>query len=77
MCFGSAEWIIDKENVEVTHFLKHSSDHSMLLLDTHPNQPRRKTRFIFENRWCKRSGCSEVVQSSWNMNVAGSRMFQF
>lgn len=77
MIFGLADWILEKDKAEVTHYLKHSSDHSMLLLDTQPDKPRRKTRFIFENRWCTMPGCSEVVQSSWKKSVAGSRMFQF
>lgn len=47
MLFGLVEWIIEQEKAKVTHFLKHSSDHSMLLLDTQLDQPRMKIRFIF------------------------------
>lgn len=75
--FGFAEWNVENEKAEVQHFMKHSSDHTMFLLDTHPDQPPRKTRFIYENRWIKKLGCPDVVQSSWNINVTGSRMFQF
>lgn len=59
------------------HFEKHSFDHMMLLLDTNPNQPKRKIRFISDNRWSKRPGCSEVVKDSWQITVEGSRMYQF
>lgn len=62
--FGSAEWNIENEKAKVQHFMKHSSNHTMLRLDTHPDQSPRNTRFIYENRWIKRPGCPDVVQSS-------------
>lgn len=47
MVFGSTEWTVENEKTEIHHFLKHSYDHFMVLLDTHPGQPKTKTRFIF------------------------------
>lgn len=76
MVFGSAEWIVENEKAVVQHFLKHSSDHAMVLLDSLPNQIRSKSRFIYDHRWSSDSVCREVVQSSWNVQVIGSRMFQ-
>lgn len=49
----------------------------MWLFNTPPNQQRRKTRFIYDNRWSNRPGCLDTVQSSWNVGVAGSRMYSF
>lgn len=71
--FGSTEWSVENEKEKV----KHAFDHTMLLLDTNPKQPIRKSRFIYENRWIKRLGYSEVVQASWNITLPGSRMYQF
>lgn len=48
--FGSAEWLVEYEKAEVTHYAKHSSDHRMLLLDTNTHQEKRKTLFIYDNR---------------------------
>lgn len=59
------------------HFEKHSFDQMMLLLDTNPNKPKRKIRFIYDNRWSKRPGCSEVVKDSRKITVERSRMYQF
>lgn len=77
MFFGSKDWMLDFEKAEVKHILTQSSNHFMLLLDTNPHQPEMKSRFIFENRWSKMQGCSEMVQTMWNMKVSGSRMYQF
>lgn len=71
--FGPTEWSVENEKVEV----KHSSNQTILLLDTNPKQAIRKSRFIYENRWIKRLCCSEVVQASRNITVPGSRMYQF
>lgn len=75
--FWLAEWNIENEKAEGQHFVKHSSDHTMLLLDTHPDQPPKKSRFIYDNRWLNSSSCIEAIQSSWNINVSSSRMYQF
>lgn len=64
MVFGSAEWLAENGKAEVQHFLKHSSDHAMVLLDSHPNPIRSKIRFIYDHRWSTVPGCREVVQSS-------------
>lgn len=37
MFFGSAEWLSDFDKSEVQHILTQSSDHSMILLNTEPN----------------------------------------
>lgn len=75
--FGSAEWNIENDKAEVQHFVKHSSDHTMVMLDTQPDQPPRKSRFIFDNRWLNRPGYTEAIQNSWSSNESGSRMYQF
>lgn len=36
MFFTSAEWFLEFDQTEVQHILKQSSDHAMILLDTHP-----------------------------------------
>lgn len=77
MFFGLAEWKLENEKVEVQHFVKQSSYHNMLLLNTHSDQPKRKTRFIYDNRWINRPGCLDAVQASWNVRVTGSRMYNF
>lgn len=75
--FGSAGWILEAENAVVHHLLSYTSDHSMLMLDTHPHQTKLKSRFIYDSRWSKLNGCTEVIQDNWNKQVTGSRMFKF
>lgn len=50
LVFGSIERTAENEKAGVQYFLKYSSDQSKVLLDTYPDQPKNKTRFIFDNR---------------------------
>lgn len=72
MFFGSAECLVDFNKAEVQHIL----NHSMILLDTKSQQQKAKARFIFDNRWIKMNGYTEVIYNSWNLKVKGSRMFK-
>lgn len=51
--FGSAEWMIEKDTVEIKHILRQASDHSLLKLDTLLLRRKTKERFIFEHQWIK------------------------
>lgn len=48
LVFGSDAWNVENEKAEVQHLVLHSSDHSMILLDTQPDQPARRSRFIYD-----------------------------
>lgn len=43
MGFGSAEWLLEFGNSEVQHLITQASDHSMLLVDTDPQQQKKET----------------------------------
>lgn len=77
MFFGSAHWFLDFEKAQVKHILLQSSDHSMLILGTVPGQIKRKSRFIFDSRWIRIQGCTEIIQHCWRKEVEGSRMYKF
>lgn len=49
MIFGSAKGLLEFGNSEVQHIFTQALYHSMLLFDTDPQQPKKKTRFIFDN----------------------------
>lgn len=40
--FGSADWMVQQNLAVVRHILRQASDHSMLLLDTHPLRQKNK-----------------------------------
>lgn len=46
--FGSSDWLLHHANAEVKHFLRQSSDHVLLVLDTTPQRYKTKSRFIFD-----------------------------
>lgn len=77
MVFGSAKWLLEFANSKVQHVFAQASDHSMLSFDTDPQQPKRKTRFIYDNRWSKNQSFIGVIQDTWNVEIQGSRMFKF
>lgn len=65
------------EKAEVQHFVKTSFNHSMVLLNNHPEQSVRRSRFIYDHRWYNKLGCKEAIQGAWNIDVTGSRLYQF
>lgn len=77
MFFGSAAWFVDFDRSEVQHIPNQSSDHSIIILDTKANKQKPKAIFIFDGRWSKMSGCSDVILYCWNQEVEGSRMYKF
>lgn len=48
--FGSTDWLIDCDHAEMREILTQASDHSILLLDSKPQQVKVKSRFIFDSR---------------------------
>lgn len=63
--FGSAQWLLDHSTAMVQHVERHSSDHSFLIMDTHPAQSRRRVRFYFDKRWISKPGFEETVEKAW------------
>lgn len=74
--FGSAQWTIAHEKVVVKHIEKQASDHSLLLLDTKPEEGKTKRRFYFDQRWLTKVEVEEVVRNAWDPDCIGSPMFQ-
>ncbi|XP_071900920.1 uncharacterized protein [Coffea arabica] len=58
------------------HLENEASDHSMLLLDTNPDQRKVKKRFYFDQRWVKNGEIREVIERVWGSEHQGSRMFK-
>lgn len=54
--FGAAQWLVDHPTAVVHHVERYASDHSLLMLDTKPDQRRWKTRFYFDKRWIHKPG---------------------
>lgn len=73
---GSTEWMLQHEIAEVTHFLRKTSDHFLIVLDSKSSREKTKTRFIFEASWIKEQGCEEKVKEIWQRSIIGSRMFK-
>lgn len=74
--FGASLWLRENAYAIVHHVDKHSSDHSMLVVDTNPTQERKKRRFYFDKRWLNKPGIEEVIQKSGEIECVGSSMFK-
>lgn len=65
------------DSAKCSHVETVGSDHSMLLLDTCPQQSRRKkNRFSFDKRWLQSEDIHQVIRGAWNQDCEGSRMFK-
>lgn len=74
--FRAAQWLVDHSTAVVKHVEKQASDHSLLVLDTKPEQRRRKPRFYFDKRWVKKPGFEDVIRKAWDAEYESSQMFQ-
>ncbi|XP_071901112.1 uncharacterized protein [Coffea arabica] len=72
----SYPWLQVFDKVKCKHLDSFASDHSMLLIDTHPTKFRRKKRFYFDKRWLQRDEVLDVVRQAWDQRDDGSRMFK-
>ena len=64
------------EKVQCSHITSFASDHSILLFDTMMNHNRKKQRFYFDKRWLQKDDIRDVIRTTWEKEVEGSRMFQ-
>ncbi|KAL0405295.1 UNVERIFIED_CONTAM: hypothetical protein Slati_3843400, partial [Sesamum latifolium] len=71
---ANAEWCLLYPKALITHLPAIASDHSPLLLDTHPNTADRPRPFFFEKMWCRDFSCETVVADTWISFVAGTRL---
>ncbi|XP_071905855.1 uncharacterized protein [Coffea arabica] len=75
-CLCSTEWLQRFEKAQCTHLETEASDHLMLLVDTNPENRRRKQRFYFDQRWTQNPEAKRVIQGAWTKVKLGSRMFR-
>lgn len=74
--FGFANWKLKWDTGDVSHTLRQSSDHSMIILDTKQQRKKTKARFIFDSKRTKMQDWEEMIKKTWNRTVNGSRMFR-
>ncbi|KAK6146589.1 hypothetical protein DH2020_020458 [Rehmannia glutinosa] len=74
--FGSPGWRLDWPKAIVSHIMRISSDHHMLILDTEPACQKSKKRFYFDKRWVETEGVEEVVKKAWGLPQEGTPLFQ-
>lgn len=58
------EWMQDFGKVNCQHIQKEALDHCTLVLDTNPNNFRRKGRFMFNKSWVTKERVNEVIKKS-------------
>lgn len=67
---------MEHDKAVVKYIERHSSYHSLLILDTNSIQGRRKPSFYFDNRWVQRSGIEDIVKSEWDTKSEGSTLLK-
>lgn len=73
---SSPDWLLNFPQALVTHEFKQSSDHFLLVLNTHPVQQRVKKRFYCDNRILTDEAMVAVITEDWNKQQTGHPMFQ-
>ncbi|KAF7844045.1 Zinc knuckle CX2CX4HX4C [Senna tora] len=53
-----------------------ASDHSPICIAIDNNVQRGRKCFKFESLWFKNLECKNIIRTTWNVNVAGSRAYQ-
>ncbi|XP_027182324.1 uncharacterized protein LOC113780749 [Coffea eugenioides] len=68
---------MDKDEQAIClHQENEASDHSILILDTNPNQRKSKRRFYFDQRWARNEDSKGIIKTAWGIEQKGSRMFK-
>ncbi|XP_071906076.1 uncharacterized protein [Coffea arabica] len=69
-------WFQSFDNTRCKHIDNYSYDHSMLVVDTEPEENKRRKKFIFDKRWIEREGIDRVIKEAWGVDVEGSKMYK-
>lgn len=72
--FGAPLWFLENNSVTVLHVERQTSDHNLLVLDTNPNQRKRRPRFYFDKIWLQKLGIDVLIRQVWNADCEGSFM---
>lgn len=48
----------------------------MLLIDTKPEENKRRKKFIFDKRLVQKEGIEQVIAEVWKVEVEGSKMYK-
>lgn len=67
---------MENETAIVHHIDKPTLDHCMLVLESKPEETRKRKRFYFDKHWLGQKGVEEVIKSAWEPVCIGSSMFQ-
>ncbi|KAF7129689.1 hypothetical protein RHSIM_Rhsim10G0093500 [Rhododendron simsii] len=71
----SSSWSTQHHQAVVEHLECVGSDHKALLLCTKPNTRRYVTPFRFDARWFEYDDVKQIVQTQWEDDIVGSRLF--
>lgn len=74
--FGSSQWLMSNGKAVVKYILKPASDHSLVEVDTNPDEGQKKKRFCFDKRWIGKPGVEDIIKHTWEQECVGSHMFQ-
>ncbi|XP_071933655.1 uncharacterized protein [Coffea arabica] len=63
-CLCSTEWMQRYEKARCKHVETEASNHLMLIIDTNPENNKRRRRFYFDQRWTKNPETKDVIQGA-------------
>lgn len=72
MVLGNVLFWAECNQSEVTHLIRHGSDHAPLYVACKTGQAAVKKPFRFLNFWCNHHSFAEVVKKAWEDPVEGA-----
>ena len=69
---ASISWRLAFPKATITHLEATKSDHTPILLDTHPKDSFAHRPFRFEAVWLRDESYHSVIENAWNIEASGS-----
>ncbi|XP_050226786.1 uncharacterized protein LOC126676595 [Mercurialis annua] len=69
-------WFDSYSTASLQHLTPVGSDHAPIILNTHSFTPCTYRHFHFDQRWGSVEEVSDIIRSSWKLNITGTLMFQ-
>ncbi|XP_071924114.1 uncharacterized protein [Coffea arabica] len=73
---GTRQWCDSVGKVKCTHVETEAPDQCALILDTTPEERKRRKRFMFDRRWLMQGDVGKMVKEAWETDLQGSGLYK-
>ena len=69
-------WRLAYLRAGISHLGAIKSNHTLILLDTNPNEEFAHKPFKFKIAWLRDDSCVPVIENAWNTEASGSKFIK-